>query len=172
MKPLSFTEIFSTDDCHEFAKIKGSQRIQVNSILTAISVTIVAILINSTTLQKSSNWVLFQLSASIPLLVTSSLFYTKTSYRSKKEYPYWNTAASLSHSLGYFAIINSMTLIMFFRGYKLSAYVLIVSIIILIIVYSLMDYFLNKKRLFEKLVKFVIYVAIIFFGTLPLLRAI
>lgn len=169
MKRIIFTEIF-TEPPHEFAKAKGSQRIQINNILSAIAVAIIAILISNNSTVKISDWIITQLSASIPLLITSSLFYAKTCYRGKKEYPYWNFAGGIAHSLGYFGIINAITLLMYFGGYLIASWVLIISVFFLVILYSSMDVMLNKKRLVEKIIKFVLYISIIAIGTYPMLK--
>ncbi len=171
MGKFIFNEIFE-DEPHEFAKIKGSQRIQINSILSAMAVGVIAIMISNGTAQKISDWIIIQLSAPIPLLITSSLFFSKTSYRHKREYPYWNVAAGITHSLGYFSIINAVVLVLFFGGYETAAWVMLVMVLVLIFLYSLIDYLLNKKRIAEKLVKLLIYFAIIFVGTAPMLKSI
>lgn len=162
------SETFKIVEGHEFANLKGSQRIQVNNILAAISIALIPILITDSSTKKISDWIMVQLSASIPLLITSSLFYTKCCYRPQKEYDWWNSAAMITHSLGYFGIINSTALLMYYHGYTTASWSLIIAVVISLLCYSAIDVFLKPTRFIEKLLKLIFYLLTIRVGTDPM----
>lgn len=165
---IIINETFDINEGHPFANIKGSQRIQVNNILAAISIALIPILITDSSPIKISDWIMIQLSASIPLLISSSLFYTKCCYRHQKEYDLWNSAAMITHSLGYFGIVNSTALLMYFHGYSTASWILIIAVIISILVYSIIDVYLKPSRFIEKLLKLIFYLLTIRIGTDPI----
>jgi hypothetical protein len=163
----------------QFASIKGSERIQINNVLSAISIAVVAILVGSNPNTRTSNPALLniiaELTASIPLLVTSSLLYSKICYRPASEYKYWNGGAWTTHTLGYFLIIDSLFLLLYSNNYHFAGYLLLILTLALVLVYSVLDVItagertLMNERLLEKIIKFICYLAIIYFGSLYLI---
>ena len=171
---MDIYKIFSEDiefTPKEFAKIKGTERIQVNNILAAISVTVITILITVGRQEKESlafSLVLAQLAAAIPLLITSSLFYSKMCYRAGGEYRTWNTFALVLHTFGYNFILNSLAIIIYAASYKFAAFLLIGLSFTLVVLYSVLDAALDKKRISERIYKFVLYLLVLLVSFAPL----
>ncbi|MBM3711849.1 MAG: hypothetical protein FJW56_00195 [Actinobacteria bacterium] len=153
----------------EAGKIKGSERIQINNLLAAISMAILVLIIGLEKIQFSP-WAITQLSFSIPLLVTSSLAYSKSAYRENSEYFMWDRLGWFAHTLGYSMILNSIFLILYFNFDHFVALMFLSITIVLHILYSVIDYLLKKSRLLEKSTKLFFYVLIFFLGSiLPVL---
>src|ERR1700738_3677702 len=81
-------------------RIRGSDRIQINNLLTAVSITVLSVLL-SISKPGLSGWIIIQLAITIPCLVTSSLAYAKMCYRGADEYHIWDNLGWMTHSLGY-----------------------------------------------------------------------
>src|SRR5205085_3535324 len=102
------------DPPKKFGQAKGSVRIQINNVLSAICIALIAILTNNKNLNYAVYVDIFsELSIAIPCLVTSSLLYSKICYRPEKEYKLWNKWAWITHTFGYFLIINVLFLLLY-----------------------------------------------------------
>lgn len=141
---------------------KSSDRIQIINILAATSIALLTVLVGLS--NKDLNfWMLFQLSISVPCFITSSLAYSKLSYRDSSEIGWWNSFAWLSFSIGYVLILNSMSILLY-QTSKTLAYWFIGFASLLFASYSLLDIFLNKTRSKEKIFKLFFYLFLIFLG--------
>ena len=145
---------------------KGSDRIQINNLLAAVCVAALALLLASTE-GEPIIWSVAQLSLAIPILVLSSLTYSKTVYRdSQKEYETWDKFGWLSHSLGYLLLLNAITIYLYSMGTQFIAWLFIFTVVGLYIIYSVVDIYLEKERLFEKGSKLIFYLAVLFLGSI------
>jgi L-asparagine transporter-like permease len=149
----------------DLQRVKGSDRIQINNILAAACITILSVLLGLSG-KKFSNWLVIQLAAAIPLLITSSLAYAKVSYRDMKEYPIWDRLGWTTLSLGYIMLLNALTIMLFTSNYPVASWWFAGATILLFVVYSVLDVRANKKRLKEKGWKLGFYLALIFLGAI------
>jgi L-asparagine transporter-like permease len=147
----------------DLQRVKGSDRIQINNILAAACITILSVLLGLSS-KKFSNWLVIQLAAATPLLVTSSLAYAKVSYRDMKEYPIWDRLGWTTLSLGYIMLLNALTIMLYTSNYSVASWWFVGATILLFVVYSALDVRANKKRLKEKGWKLGFYLALIFLG--------
>ncbi len=69
----------------ERLKMRGSDRIQINNFLGAISIAILSVLL-SLSKPGTFGWIFAQLAVAVPCFITSSLAYTKMTYRGNDEY--------------------------------------------------------------------------------------
>lgn len=150
----------------EYAERKGTVRIVINSFLNAFCIALLAFFLNNPRENKSNEIVIYLLVMSIPILFTSSLFYTKVAYREVREYYWWNKAAWLTHTIGYFALINAIFLTIYLYSYKWPALAFIIITMLLTLVYSMIDVILDFRRIWEKLWKQSFYLLLIYFGSL------
>lgn len=149
------------------AQSKGSDRIQINNILAAISVTILAILAGA--MDKVHPVAIYGLVVAVPLLVTSSLAYTKLSYR-KGEYEAWNGLGWWTHTLGYFIVIGSISVHLASQGERMVASSLLLANFALVVVYSIVDVNATKVaktrqlRMKEKVLKGLVIAVVLGFA--------
>lgn len=160
----------------EFAPAKGSERIQINNVLGAISIAVLAILAGSKNPHPGYIIIFSELAIAIPCLVTSSLLYSKMCYRPAIEYKYWNGSAWATHTVGYFLIIDALFLLLCTNFFPIPAIILLLTTFLLVVVYSIVDVItaetkeVKLERLKEKMVKGLCYILLILVGLLtPLL---
>ena len=153
----------------EWSRVKASDRIQINNILAAACVAILSVLLGLSG-EQFSDWMVLQLAAATPLLVTSSLAYAKLSYRGVKECPIWDSLGWITLSLGYIMLINALAIMLCTSNYPDVSWWFVSMAILLFVVYSMLDVKADKKRLKEKGWKLGFYLALIFLGAiLPML---
>src|SRR4030066_2425672 len=148
----------------EKRRLKGSDRIHINNILSAVCVSALSVLLAFSD-TKLSEIGLIQLTAAIPLLVTSSLSYAKTVYRRKDEVERWDFLGWLTHSTGYLMILNAISILLFNADYRTSAWTFISITAFLYILYSVVDIGLKRKRMKEKGLKLAYYLGFLFLGS-------
>jgi hypothetical protein len=73
----------------ESSRTNGENRIQINNFMGAICIGVLAILLDKPEHQVTS-WVIAQLAIAVPCLFTSSLAYSKLSYRPLRECRSWD----------------------------------------------------------------------------------
>jgi small-conductance mechanosensitive channel len=144
---------------------KGSDRIQINNILAAACITILSVFLGLSG-KKFSDWMVVQLAAATPLLVTSSLAYAKASYRDLREYPIWDYLGWTMLSLGYIMLLNALAIMLYTSGYSVASWWFVGATILLFMAYSVLDVKANKKRLKEKGWKLGFYLASMFLGAI------
>ena len=148
---------------------KGSDRIQVNNILAAACVTMLSVLLSFSG-ERFSDWMVVQLAAATPLLVTSSLAYAKISYRDAKETPIWDNLGWATLSLGYIALLNALAIVLTATNHPAASWWFMGVTILLFVVYSVLDVKADRKTLKEKAWKLGFYLALMFLGAiLPIL---
>ena len=153
----------------QYVRIKGSDRIQINNILSAVCVGVLSILLALSGSQLSA-WTIGQLAFAIPCLVTSSLAYAKICYRPSDEYRAWDRLGWVTHSVGYIMILNAMGIMLYRSDYPAISWGFIALTIILFVAYSTLDVIARKSRLKEKGLKLGFYLLSLFLGSvLPLL---
>lgn len=149
----------------EYVRIKGSDRIQINNILSAVCVGVLSILLGLST-SALSGWEVSQLALAIPFLVTSSLAYAKLCYRPSNEYRIWDKLGWITHSLGYIMILNAIAIMLYRSNFPVIAWGFIAITGLLFTVYSVLDIIANKKRFREKGLKLGFYLLYILFGAI------
>jgi hypothetical protein len=149
----------------ENLRVKGSDRIQVNNILCAVSIGALTVIL-SLGGSGQNLWLVGQLALPIPLLVTSSLAYAKLSYRGQDEFFLWDNLGWVTHSLGYIMILNAMALLLYRNGYVGVVWIFVAVNVALFLTYSIIDITAKKSRKKEKLIKLGFYLLCLFFGTL------
>lgn len=158
-----------TQKASAISRTKGSDRIQINNILSAVCVGVLSVLLGLSE-SKQSVWMIGQLAIAIPFLVTSSLAYAKTCYRNRDEYSIWDNMGWWTHSIGYIMILNAVTIMLYQAGYQVVAWLFLGATVSLFLAYSIRDVVMKKRRLREKGSKLVIYLMFIFVGSiLPIL---
>ncbi len=136
--------------------LKGEQKIQINSHLTAVCLVGAAYLLS---IDKSSSFLLVfimcQILCPIPLLITSSLAYLKIMTTKNEVNKCFDTLAWWAHSLAYGMILNSLTLIAFDKGFVFVGWLFFVCYNFLFSVYTSINvYSIYKLSLNEENVKF------------------
>lgn len=149
----------------EISRKKGSDRIQINNILSAVCVGVLSVLLSLSGTRLSA-WMIGQLACAIPCLVTSSLAYAKTCYRKKEEYSLWDNIGWLTHSLGYIMILNAMALMLYQANYRMITWIFLGTTIFLFLAYSVVDVVAKKRRLKEKGWKLAFYLLTVFVGSI------
>jgi hypothetical protein len=153
----------------ELIRTKGSDRIEINNILAATSIAILCVLLGLSG-RQFSNWMIIQLAAATPTLVTSSLAYAKVSYRDLEEYSIWDRLGWVTLSLGYIMVLNAMTIILYTSGYPVASWWFVSATVLLYALYTVLDVRADRKRLKEKGWKLGFYLALMFLGAgLPML---
>lgn len=156
----------------EFSKTKGSERIQINNILSAITIAVLTILAQNQDSNSYYTIILSELSAAIPILILSSLAYSKICYRSHNEYIYWNGSGWLTHTIGYFLLIDGIFLLLYSHSFIVPAKTLLITTLVLIIIYSILDIVTSPdksvriERTKEKAIKLTIYLLILLLGAI------
>jgi hypothetical protein len=157
---------FSDDD----KRVKGSNRIQMNNNLTAVSLVIVSILLTTDKISVGAV-ALSQLAIAIPCLATSSLAYAKLCFRDVGEYKLWNWLGWFTHSVGYLAILNSFTLMLAKSNHESIAWLFLGVIIFLHILYFVLNVIGKVTRWKLSGLKLFFYASILFFGAaLPMIK--
>lgn len=147
---------------------KGSDRIQINNLLAAVCVAALALLLTSTQF-KPSQWSVVQFALAIPVLVSSSLAYAKTTYRDVSEYRLWDFFGWCCHSLGYIMLLNAMVIFLNQASDPLVAWIFLGVIVLVYVLYSTIDVAAKRSRLLEKSLKLGFYLFLIGLGSvLPL----
>jgi hypothetical protein len=154
---------------NDWIRVKGSDRIQINNILAAACIAILSVLLGLSG-QQFSNWMVLQLAAATPLLITSSLAYAKICYRDHKEYLTWDTLGWVTLSLGYIMLLNVLAIMLYTSRYWAASWWFLGATALLFVVYSVLDVILKRKRLKEKAWKLAFYLVLMFLGSaLPML---
>jgi hypothetical protein len=117
---------------------KGSDRIQINNLLAAASITILSVLLGLSG-KKFSDWMVIQLATATPLLVTSSLAYAKTGYRDSREYPIWDYLGWTTLSLGYIILLNALAIMLYTSNYPVASWWFVGTTILLFVVFRFVD---------------------------------
>jgi len=168
MGEVQVQEAKEVPEIEERFRIRGSDRIQINNLLTAVSITVLAVLL-SISKPGLSGWIIIQLAITIPCLVTSSLAYAKMCYRGTDEYHIWDNLGWVTHSLGYIMILNAITILLH-QNYPMIAWILIGVTVLLFFIYSGLDIVAKRRRLKEKGLKLGFYLLLIFLGAvLPII---
>lgn len=155
-------------ELEERLKIRGSDRIQINNFLGAISIATLSVLL-SLSKPGTFGWIFAQLAVAIPCFITSSLAYAKMTYRENDEYYIWDNLGWVTHTLGYIMILNALT-IMLHQRYTSISWIFIGVTILLFLIYSVLDVLAKRRRLKEKGLKLSFYIVLIFIGAiLPIL---
>ena len=149
---------------------KGSNRIQVNNILSAVCLAALSVLLAQSD-KEFSPWIIGQLGVAIPFLVTSSLAYAKLCYRTGGEVNVWDALGWFTHSVGYIMILNATALLLFLRKqYTVLAWLFLAATVAVFVLYSLLDILVKRSRFLEKTWKLVFYLLSLFAGSaLPIL---
>ncbi len=147
----------------------ADNRIQINNLLSGLCIAILTVLL-ALPAANLGNWVIGQLAAAVPILVTSSLAYAKLKYREADEFRIWHPFGWVTHSIGYIMILNAIVIMLYRNKYPSMAWLLLAVIAILFVAYSALDVLARRRRLREKSRKLAFYFLLLFMGTiLPML---
>jgi hypothetical protein len=149
---------------------KGSNRIQVNNILSAVCLAALSILLAQSG-KDFSPWIIGQLGIAIPLLITSSLAYAKLCYRASTECRVWDGLGWFTHSVGYIMILNATALLLFLhKEYQQIAWIFLAATVAVFVLYSVLDIIAKRSRAAEKIYKLAFYLILVAVGSvLPVL---
>lgn len=145
---------------------KAASRVTINSFMIG-SLFFVFTLIWTLNPHKFSQLVIFQLVLAIPMLFVSSLAYAKVGYR--KEIEHWDMLGWYTNNIGNTFVLNVVGLLVA-TEYPWIAYVYFLSILALMLMYSIINVVINPETLGEKIFKYLFFVFFIFaLGIFPLL---
>lgn len=151
-------------------RAKGSDRIQINNLLSAICIGVLTVLL-SLSQNIISEWVLVQISCAIPALIISSLSYAKISYRNLKEIKKWDYFGWGLHIFGYLMIINSLLLLLYQKSEFICFWIFLIFTYTIYLVYSVLDIINNIQNFKEKIIKICFFSLFLFSGSiLPILE--
>jgi hypothetical protein len=158
-------------DKHEFDfnRVKEGTRISINLALLGICFTLFTFLIafNPKILQENI-WVTLQLVCAIPLLMTSLLARSKSTYT--PEIKQWKYIGFITYLISYAFLINVIGIFLINSVLPLVGFMFFGLNIILALVYSSLEISYDSKKKTERLVKDFVFAAIlIFLGVLPAL---
>lgn len=142
---------------------KGSNRIQVNNILSAVCVTALSVILTLYQNQPGA-WIVAQLAMAVPCLVTSSLAYAKLCYRQTEERSLWDGLGWFTHSVGYSMILNATALLLYRSNYQATAWLFLGITAGLFVLYSMLDVVASRRRSLEKSWKLVFYLGLMGVG--------
>ncbi|HLD37592.1 MAG TPA: hypothetical protein VJA86_03310 [Candidatus Nanoarchaeia archaeon] len=145
---------------------KAGNRVAINSFLIGSLFTIFT-LIWTLSPEKFSVIIVTQISLAIPLLFVSSLAYSKVAYW--KETRLWDTLGWYTNNLATIFIFNVVGLMI--ADYFVSlAFAYFSATILLMLIYSIINFSYNPSFIKEKLFKFLFFVIVLFLGgILPVL---
>ncbi len=148
----------------DLIRIKGSDRIEINNILSAVCIGVLSVLLG---LSKDglNVWMIGQIALAIPCLVTSSLAYAKTCYRDRHECHIWDAFGWATHSLAYILILNALSIALYYSGQLAIAWIFVAVALLLFVLYSVLDIVADKRRLVEKASKLLFYIVLLLAGS-------
>src|SRR5262245_21007683 len=143
---------------------KGSNRIQINNILSAVCVTALSILLSLNQGREPSAWMVAQLAAAIPCLVTSSLAYATLCYRQESAGRGCAVLGWLTHSAGYIMILNATAILLYRTQYRQTSWPFLGVHAFVFVLYSVLDIVAKRQRLGEQTWKLGFYLFFIIAG--------
>jgi len=148
---------------------KAKSRIAMNSRLIAVITAVFFLIINlKIEILTQNEFLALQLVLAIPFLFTSTLAYSKLSYR--KETKRWNTLGWITFIIGYAFMLNIIGVLVGKYVDVLFGVLFFLVNWILTIIYSLVDISYEKSVIKERLAKDLFFILIqIFFGLFILL---
>lgn len=161
------TDKFEFDDSKpslDLAHRKGTDRIQINNLLSAVSMAALSVLLSTD--YEFNTALIGQLALSVPLLIISSLSYAKIAYRPIGEIHVWDNYGWWTHTVGLTMIMNAMALLLWQTNNVEIAIIFIAVNISLYTIYSVIDIFTKRSRMAEKLRKICIHILLILCGAL------
>jgi len=139
---------------------KSANKVTINSLMMG-SLFFVLTLIITLDPKNFSPAIIFQLFLAIPLLYVSCLAYSKIGYY--EETYAWDTLGWLTNTIGNLFVINSIGLLALKFGHALS--VIYFSLFCsLMVIYTIINVWQNKRILNEKLFKLFFLLVIVFLG--------
>jgi small-conductance mechanosensitive channel len=147
-----------------YASAKGNNRIQINNILSAVCIGALSVLLAISS-DRLSPGAVGQLAIAIPCLVTSSLSYSKITYRREEEHAIWDWLGWVTHSIGYALIINALAIMAYNSNYSGIAWLFLGVNTVLFTTYSIVDVAAKSNRLVEKVWKLVFYISLLIAGS-------
>ena len=147
---------------------KASTRVALNSGLLALVMGIFFLTINLKSELLSQEIVVIQLVLSIPLFLTSTLAYSKVSY--KKHPEKWDKLGWITFTLGYAFILNVVGILIGRMISILISMIFFASSWILALVYSFVHISYDRSKIKERIVKNTFFISVqLFFGLLVVL---
>ena len=146
--------------------VKASNRIGVNRSLIAIAIGVFFLTVNLKRQILVEEILALQLVLSIPMLLVSTLAYTKVGYREKTER--WNTLAWITFIAGYTFQLNIIGILLSDIVGKNIAIIYFVVTWIVSLIYSLIDISYDKSVWKERVLKDIIFtLVLVILGILP-----
>ena len=139
---------------------KATLRISINSFMMS-SLFFILTLIWTLNPEKFNFFIIAQVILAIPMLFVSSLSYSKVAYWEKNLA--WDWLGWITNELGNIPVLNIVGLITATLFIKL-AYAYFALVILLMLTYTLINIHYRPHKSKEKLIKFVIFLTIVFFG--------
>lgn len=134
---------------NEAAALKANSRITLNTRLLAIAIGIFFV-INLRPELLTMRTLVIQLVLSIPFLLTSTLSYSKMSY--KKQIENWNTLSWVTFNVGYSFIVNAIGILLGRFNVGISLLFFVTSWV-LTFIYSYIYLRYEKDKLTERIIK-------------------
>lgn len=139
---------------------KANARISINSFMMG-SLFFMLTLIWALSPEKFSFFIIAQLILAIPMLFVSSLAYSKIAYY--KENKAWDWLGWITNNLGTIPVLNVVGLMTATLSIKL-AYFYFGIITLLMVAYTIINIYYRPKNYLEKILKFLVFLAIALFG--------
>ena len=145
---------------------KASNRIGINRSLIAIAIGVFFLTVNLKRQILLEEILVLQLVLSIPMLLVSTLAYTKVGYREKTER--WNNLAWITFIIGYTFQLNIIGILLSDIVGKNMAIIYFVVTWIVSLIYSLIDISYDKSAWKERVFKDIIFtLVLVVLGVLP-----
>ena len=140
--------------------VKASTRIALNRTLIAIAIGVFFLTINLREALLFQKILLLQLVLAVPLLLTSTLAYSKIGYREQIER--WNTLGWMTFIFGYAFLLNVIGILIGNIIGVMTAIIFFVSSWILSLIYSFVDISYDNSVIKERLIKDALFISIQF----------
>ncbi len=145
---------------------KASNRVGINRSLIAIAIGVFFLTVNLNKQILMEEILVLQLVLSIPMLLVSTLAYSKLGYRKKTNR--WNILAWITFILGYTFLLNIIGILLSNTVGTRTALIYFTVTWLVSLAYSIIDISYSKVVWKERLLKDILFTAIIIFlGILP-----
>lgn len=131
----------------EISKRKSDARIQINNILSAVCLAVFVFFLTPSSKEgeRTPEILLLQLVLTVPFLISSSLFCSKHAYSDGDAWRAWDFWGWFTHTVGYAFVLNSLALILWFRGFASIAAIFLAVVVALFLLHFFVSVIVSRR---------------------------